>query len=354
MAHTVVLAGDIYIDRPQARGVLRGIEDVLADATFSCFNLEGPLTRTSQRFQYKPGKVVSSFRSDPEVGGELGAFTACSLANNHCMDCGPEGYLDTMETLDDVGIGHAGGGADIGRAWAPFVVRRDGLSVGLLAFTSVFQNGWNATPARAGMATVDVHTSYQPSPRVQEQPGSVPIVRTELDDESGRAVQEAIRELREQVDVVVVSFHWGVGKNPQVLEYQRALGHRSIDAGADVVFGHHPHLIQPLEVYRGRPILYSLGNLAFDRPSAWPCYQAALVRCHIAEDRHVESVGIVPLALPERAGQRNPELASRDVTEQVLRAFVGEDAMRRYHPQWTDAEVVIPLADRTEPPEVWR
>jgi poly-gamma-glutamate synthesis protein (capsule biosynthesis protein) len=150
------------------------------------------------------------------------------------------------------------------------------------------------------VATIRVATAYEPHWRVHEMPGGPAVVRTIPDPDELAAALEEIRRLREDVDVVVVYFHWGVSLSHEVAEYQRLVGRAAVDAGADVVVGSHPHVIQGAELWRDRPIFYSLGNFMF----GWRKYREAtrdgiLVRVHTDED-HPWRCSIVPVRRNDR------------------------------------------------------
>ena len=203
-------------------------------------NLECPLT---DRGAPLPGKKYT-FRADhPDIAAtalsQLG-FDVVSLANNHILDYGQVGLLDTMAALARTGVGWAGAGAERAAAFAPALVERGGLRVAVLAFGGTeympaqYQSWWAAGEDRPGIAPL--------SPQAD--------------------LLAAVAKARVDADLLIVSLHWGI-EYGEVTTSQRELGRAVIDAGADVVFGHHAHVVQPVEFWRGRPLLYSLGNLAF-------------------------------------------------------------------------------------------
>src|SRR5262249_37800389 len=170
----------------------------------------------------------------------------------------------SVKHLDDAGIAHTGAGATLAEARRPAIVEHDGMRVGLLAFTSVFwPDGHAATESRAGVATIDVATAYEPHPRVHEMPGGPAVVRTIADPQQLAAALTAVERLSDEVDVTVVYFHWGVSLSEDVAEYQRVVGRAAVEAGADVVVGSPPHVVQGVELHDDRPIFYSLGNFMF-------------------------------------------------------------------------------------------
>lgn len=209
------------------------------DVDLGLANLECALT---VRDQPLAGKRFA-FRADPHRGGQalrFAGFDGVSLANNHTLDFGAEGLLDTLDALREAGVAWAGAGRDQAEAFAPAVWVRGGVRLALLAFGDLAPVGR------------EYHGLWRAGPN---QPGIAPTEPVE-------AVLAAIRSARAGADIVIVSFHWGLEYQP-VTRQQRQLGRAAVEAGADLVFGHHPHVPQGVELHQGRPILYSLGNLVF-------------------------------------------------------------------------------------------
>ena len=179
-----------------------------------------------------------TFRLPPErvsIFEELGVDIV-TLANNHALDYGTDALLDSCAALDEAGILHVGAGADLDEAKKPAFMDVRGRKVGFLGASRVIPVGsWNATASGPGMLT-----TYDPALLLEE---------------IGRA--------REMCDYLVVYVHWGIERDERPQEYQRKLGQQYIDAGADLVIGSHPHVLQGLEYYKGKPIVYSLGNFIF-------------------------------------------------------------------------------------------
>lgn len=159
-----------------------------------------------------------------------------SLANNHALDFGREALIDTINTLDQAGISHIGAGNNLDQAKAPVIEEIEGIKVGFLGATRVIPvPEWAATANYPGMLS-----TYDPATLI-----------------------EAIKELKAQCDYVVVYVHWGIEREEKPEDYQQTLGQQYIDAGADLVVGSHPHVLQGVEFYKGKPIVYSLGNFIF-------------------------------------------------------------------------------------------
>jgi poly-gamma-glutamate synthesis protein (capsule biosynthesis protein) len=134
----------------------------------------------------------------------------------------------------------------------------------MVSRTAVFwPHGHEATETEAGVVPMHVATMYQPLPRLVELPGLPPKIVTIPDVTDVDALRADLAAERENVDILIAFFHWGVSSQRDVVDYQRTVARASIDAGADVVFGSHAHVIQPVEVYRGKPIFYGLGQVIF-------------------------------------------------------------------------------------------
>jgi poly-gamma-glutamate synthesis protein (capsule biosynthesis protein) len=187
-----------------------GVASVLEGDDLTIANLEGTLTNEKVRH----GKPLA-FRGKPEYAGMLvmGGVDVVTTANNHSHDFGFPGYEETLSSLDAAGVGHFGNGG---------VDRR---TIGGVEIVNLGYTGG----------------------------------RIEVRDAVARDVK---REKRED-NVVIVSFHWGIEGFNETGSVQIALGHTAVDAGADLVLGHHPHVLQGIEEYEGRHIVYSLGNFVF-------------------------------------------------------------------------------------------
>jgi poly-gamma-glutamate synthesis protein (capsule biosynthesis protein) len=174
------------------------------------------------------------------------------------MDRSEESMLDTIDAARTAGVALIGAGADIDAARAPVIVERDGTRVGFLGYASVLPGGYAAGPGKSGVAPLRASTFYQ---QVDWQPGTAPKIRTFPEPADLEALTADVTALRPRVDVLVVSVHWGVHFEPATIaDYQYAYAHAAVDAGADVILGHHAHILKGIEVYRGKPVIYSLNN----------------------------------------------------------------------------------------------
>lgn len=205
-----------------------------------------------------------TFRTDPKyvsILKELGTDIV-TLANNHALDYGRTAFEDTLETLDQAGIQRIGGGYSISEASAPAVCTVNGQRFAIFGATRVSPSAdWYAGESQSGL-----FQTYDPA-----------------------KLNAAIQEARKSCDHVIVFVHWGIEKNETPEEYQRSLARGYIDAGADLVVGCHPHVLQGFEYYKGVPIIYSLGNYLFDNRTG----QTVLLEAGFS-DENPPTVSLVP------------------------------------------------------------
>lgn len=239
---TLVFAGDVMFDR----GVKRNVERYLAgdfsglfantpylqtaDITF--LNLEGPVATGGRNV----GSIYS-FRMDPIVLSALknAGIDIVSFANNHVGDYSKVAFDETLENLDHAGIAYTGAGKDYTEASTPKIIEVRGQKIGFLGFTDV-----------------------GPTWLVAKENSSGTILATD------KNIDSIIQLAKEQVDLLVVSFHFG-DEYSLVNARQERIAKNAIDNGADIIVGHHPHVMQRVDEYKGKPIFYSLGNFIFDQ-----------------------------------------------------------------------------------------
>lgn len=247
---TIVAGGDILLDKLPGENialhgpnyVFAGMGDLLKNADIAFANLESPASRRGEKIIPKN----FTFRSTPEALDALVAASidVVSFTNNHCLDFGAEAFLDTMEHLRERGIAYVGAGKDRNEALSPYIVEANGVKVAFLAFTQKsFLPAW----------------SYDLWEAQENKPGVI-----FLDGEKGRRdILTAVAEAQTRADVVLVSLHWGYEGTLAPQAWQIKLAREIIDAGAAAILGHHPHLPFGVELYAGKPIIYSLGNYLF-------------------------------------------------------------------------------------------
>lgn len=235
---TIAAVGDLMfardvVDLMVEHGALYPFERVLPlfeDADLVIGNLEGTFTDRGVA-----ADKVYTFRAPPGLaeGLALAGFDAVSLANNHSYDFGLEGLEDTLTALDDASVRHAGAGMDAASATAPALLSVGEQTVALLSFNDIERSGATGSDT-PGVAW------------------------------AGPGVADAVSRAAREADYVVVMLHAGTEYSSEPTARQQEIARMAIDAGADVVVGHHPHVLQPWECYRGGLIIYSLGNFVFD------------------------------------------------------------------------------------------
>jgi poly-gamma-glutamate capsule biosynthesis protein CapA/YwtB (metallophosphatase superfamily) len=233
-----------------------------ADIVFG--NLEAPLSTHGA-----PREKLINFRSDPAIAADLRAigFDILSLANNHSMDYGGDALVETIQVLNKNGIRTVGAGGDIAEASEPVVIVAGEWRVGFVAWSCLPTFGSAASSNRPGHSPLNVRTAFEMDNRINiEEPGHAPTVKTWIDAEELAAAQDAVRALKGKVDFTVASVHWGYGSGPDLAQYQPAVGRALIDAGADLVVGHHVHAVLAVEAYKNRAILYSTGGFIAQQP----------------------------------------------------------------------------------------
>lgn len=231
---SLIVVGDIMLGGRAKRVIAEQGIDYPFAATVPLFrrahhvvgNLEGPLCsrarREERRYSYKVRPALAASLKNAGVD-------VATMANNHLLDCGREGVLETLVALQAAGVAPLGAGSDEAAAHAPVIVQAGRWRLGLLGYY------WN----RRCAATAALPGSAMDQPELLEAD---------------------IRNLRHKVDRIVVTIHWGVPYVREPSAEDRAKARLAIDAGADAVVGHHPHIVQPFEIYRDRPIIYSVGN----------------------------------------------------------------------------------------------
>jgi len=312
--------------------------DYLRSADLTTANLELPLTTGASRAD----KAIT-LRADPEVAPSLhqAGIGLVTVANNHALDYGVEGLYDTLSALRDVGVAAVGGGRDLEGALQPALVSVGETRVAVFGLASTLPPGFAAGSGRPGIAPVRARSSfYVDAVTLDEQPGMSPWVETEMVEEDVRRACERVGSAREDVDLVVIHIHWGIPNGwcaafqGPLAVYQRPLGRALVDAGVDLVVGHHPHMVHGVERYRDGLIAYSLGHFLFHSMSeareteltnSYPPYnvaslqtgearQTVILELEVARNR-MASVGFKPVRMNARG---EPEFARGAAAEAVL------------------------------------
>ena len=247
----VVLVGDVMLDRgveymieKKGNGDFKfpflEIADYLRKADILFGNLEGPISDKGE----KVGSIYS-FRAEPKVieGLTYAGFDILSLANNHAFDYGWEALEDTLNRLEEADIGYAGTGH-------PVIKEVKGTKIGFLAYTNLGLPFW-------GISWADWNNLEE--------------------------IKKEIQEVKQKVDILIVSLHAGEEYSKEPNQFQVNFSKAAIEAGADVVVGHHPHVIQPNEKYKEGYIFYSLGNFIFDQGFSEETMKGQIVEILIEE-----------------------------------------------------------------------
>lgn len=243
---TLIFVGDIMLSRGVAwsigkygggdvRHPFLKIADTMRSADLAFGNLEGPISSRgkNQGSEY-------SFRANPKVieGLTFAGFDVLSVANNHIWDWGSEALEDTVDLLSENGIKPVGAGRNFDEANQPAIFSVGSTRIAFLAYTTLYPQSLEATAEHPGIS------SFR-----QEKAAS------------------EIKKIKESkiADLVIVSLHWGEEYATQASEEQKTIAHALVDAGADLIIGHHPHVVQEVERYKNSWIAYSLGNFVFDQ-----------------------------------------------------------------------------------------
>jgi len=274
--------GDIMLAGPWTRTLeragysfpFRAVAAELARADINLANLESPLARCGTEFCSKKFR----FRGSPAVAPALrgAGFNIVTLANNHSMDFGWPALDETRRHLRDAGIAWVGAGANLDEARAVQLLNVKGKRIAFLGYSLTQPVEFFAGRARPGTA-----------------PGYANLVTAD------------VANARRQADYVIVSFHWGREATGMPQTYQRDTAHKAIEAGADVIIGHHPHVLQGVERYKRGIIFYSLGNFAFASRST-TADVSAMVRLHLGDSRREAEV--IPLDVLYRRVGFQPRL----------------------------------------------
>lgn len=282
---TLILVGDVMLNRGVEHMVRKyGAEDFrfpfkeikpyLQKADILFGNLESII---SDR-----GKNIGSlypFRAEPEAmkGLKYAGFDLVSVANNHIFDYGRAAMEDSFRRLKRAGIDYVGGGFSKQEAYSPIVKEIEDTKIAFLAYTNLVAESWTAKGDRSGIAGLD------------------------------KSIAKDIRQAKQEADLVVVSMHFGQEYQTQSNQNQRYFAHLAIDSGANLVVGHHPHVIQEVENYNQGYVAYSLGNFVFDQGFSEPTMKGLLLEV-VVKDGKIEQV--IPPKIKINS-YFQPELAGR-------------------------------------------
>ncbi|MFQ3677599.1 MAG: CapA family protein [Fimbriimonadaceae bacterium] len=333
-AVSVVLGGDIMLNGvPGTTRPFDGIAPFVREADVAIANLEIPLTTARTATTRKTADMLKRraqfvLKADPAHAAHLAeaGFDMVSLGNNHTMDYGPTGLFEMLAELDRHRVVYAGAGIDAAAAWREARYQTSGGAtvslVSMLAFrgSAAMDICWPAVGDRPGIAALKLggHVAPTALPRI-------------------KAIVDAARQ---NADLVVVALHWGLEGQTVPTAYQVQLGRAFVDQGADVVVGHHPHVLQGAELYRGRPILYSTGNLVSPRPGTTAVFRLDFRNGELA------SASILPASIS--GGRVTPIRGPGAERERTRFAGLSQE-MRRRFPSARSEAMTWSLAPAPEP-----
>lgn len=273
--HTILAVGDIMLDR----GVAARVKKIGEGYDFSFDKIRQTLTQADLVFANLEGSISSvgadtgkkySFRFEPATALSLkdAGIDVVSLANNHMLDWGRESLCETTHYLNQVEVLYAGAGCNSLEAEAPAIFDLGNTTIAFLAYTE-FYKGAHATADRAGMSEFNM-----------------------------TKITERIKNLKTEqgIDVVIVSMHWGEEYKSRSNNFQVTTGHALVDAGADVIIGHHPHVDQEVERYQDAWIIYSLGNFVFDQSWSVETMEAIIADIKV-QNKKVIGVTALPITI---------------------------------------------------------
>jgi len=283
---TILAVGDVMLGRfveAKYNGTIE-VDDQIkhlfnaADCVFG--NLEAPFGNATKPITAKPINLIAT-KNSAKILKQLG-FTVMTLANNHSMDFGLETVEETKRILESNGIASFGTGATIIEARSPYIYTVKGFKIGFIGYSAHVLSNGNKEHAFQGVAPLD----------------------------AGLIVKD-VTALKKSVNFIIVSLHWGREFFCLPAEEQINLAHKIIDAGADMILGHHPHVLQGIECYQGKLIAYSLGNFIFDQRDETTC-QSIILRCTIQAAK-ISSVKVYPIVLEKYI----PRMAKKDEAEKT-------------------------------------
>lgn len=251
------------------------VSPILQEADLAFGNLENPLTNSNQLTPAKSLESIKAgknfvFKSSPNQSTRIlkkAGFDILSLANNHLMDYQAEGLFETIEALKEAGIDFVGAGNNIKTATTPKIFEVEGVKIAFFAASMIKYPYFCAGKNRAGIFCFEENMLYH-----------------------------LIEEYKAKVDFIVISLHWGKEGEYFPQQFQRQLAWKIIEAGADIIIGHHPHRLQGLEVYQGKIIAYSLGNFMFCGKSK--NLESAILRIRI-HSKKIVKIELLPLFIAD-------------------------------------------------------
>jgi poly-gamma-glutamate synthesis protein (capsule biosynthesis protein) len=324
---TLLATGDVAPRRSTPSAMFDGVRTTLATGDIVFGQLE---TTISARGTPSP-QAKLAMRTDPSAALAIreAGFHVMSFAGNHCLDWGRDAFADTLAHARNAGLQVCGAGPTRATAREPALIEVNGTRVAFVAYSSILPQGYAAQSDRPGCAPMRALTVYE---QIEiDQPGTPARMHTFAHREDLQALREDVRAAKARADFVALSIHWGVHFVPaEIADYQRDIAYAAIDDGCDAVLGHHPHILKGIEIYKGRPIFYSLGNFAIEQPQAFdetilesqsfaeisalnsrfdrkrayvapPDTQKTMIAKLVIEDRRLSRIAIIPAQIADTA-----------------------------------------------------
>ncbi len=268
---SLVFAGDTVLDDSAGELIAQGgdpfaeFETYLKNGDIRIANLECVVSTLGQA-----GDKVYTFKAHPRVLAVVKKhFDAVALANNHSGDFGPEAFADMLQLIERSGLEQVGGGMNLKQAHTPLVFQRHGLRIAVLSYNEFHPRSFEAGHNTPGVAWSE--------------------------DQQVEADIKAARKFH-RADVVIPIMHWGWENERQANARQRLLAQRMIDAGADAVIGGHPHVTQDISIYKGKPVIFSVGNFVMKETDNEFQRQAWLLKLYL-DKRGVTRFDTLPVRI---------------------------------------------------------
>ncbi len=291
---SLVAVGDISYSRGVERTVKEQkdinypflkIQDYLNSANLVFGNLETPITQGAEIPDFE-----MIFRSNPgtEQALKQAGFSVLSLANNHTPNFGEKGLKDTFNYLAEAGIKYVGAGNNEQEANQPVYIEKSEIKFAFLAYNDI-----DIVPASYEASDNCAGTAFM---RIDKMRG-------------------VVKEAKQKADFVIVSMHAGIEYTDKPNDSQVNFAHAAIDAGADLIIGHHPHVVQALEKYKGKYIFYSLGNFVFDQPQSQETKEGLAIKVYFTKDG-INKISFLPVVMENLA---QPKMADNSAAEKILK-----------------------------------
>ena len=365
---TMLAVGDVTLEKPHGEVFLSKVAPILKSSDLVVGN--GEIVFTSRGIPTyiemfpSPGCPPSNIEALASAG-----FHLITLATNHIFDMGIPGIEDTIAGLRNYGITVVGAGMNIDEARKPAIIERNGTRFGFLNYNCVGPKGQWATISKPGCAYVQIISHYE----ITNNPGGPPDVYTFAERRSLKAMVDDVQKLRLLCDILVVSLHKGIRLSPKLAMYDQEVSHAAVDAGADLVLGHHT-MMKGIELYKGKAIFHGLGLFVpatkavpaeqikerrsfFDAnvsdvfsiqqyPAQYPYRQLTMIAKCIIDNGKISRLSYIPCFINE---QKQPEVLKNDERGRLVFDFmdlITKDAGLNVRYEWEGNEIVI-HADQT-------